>query len=399
MYEFKMPSLGADMDSGKLVSWLVKPGDRVKKGDVVAVVETQKSAVDVEVWQEGVVEKLVVEPGPEDIPVGTVLAVLKTEGETTKLPSATSEPLSAPPPVSWPPAKSLEPSLPEISAEASQPRPKISPAARRRAEEYHLDLSRLRGSGPQGAIVLEDVEAAIAGQTPTPSSSTAVDKQGAMRQAIASAMEKSHREIPLFYLESEITMERALSWMEAQNQDRPPKERLLPIALLLKAVALGLRDVPEFNGYYLDGTFRQGQGIHIGVAVSLREGGLMAPAIHDVDRKDLFEIMGGIQDLVKRVRSGGLRGAELKDPTITVSSLGEEGVEKVFALIYPPQVAILGFGKVYEAVRVENGAPTVRRVVTVVLSADHRANDGHRGAMLLNAIRRHLQEPEKWGGV
>lgn len=391
MHEFKLPSLGADMDKGKLVSWLVKEGDRVKKGDVIAVVETQKSAVDVEVWQDGTIEKILVQPGDADIPVGTVLALLRGEGEAAAAPpQAESVPKKAPAAASRPAVAAL--SLPPSGLGE---RAKISPAARRRAEEFRLDLAKLRGSGPEGAIVLEDVEAAIAAQTPVAAAGPQ-EKQLAMRQAIAAAMEKSHREIPLYYLESLIPMEKALTWMEAQNRDRPPNERLLTIALLLKAVAMALKEVPEFNGYYLKSAFQPGPGIHIGVAVSLREGGLMAPAIHDVDRKDLRQIMAEAQGLVKRVRGGGLKGSELTDPTITVTSLGDEGVEKVFGLIYPPQVAILGFGKVHEAPMVEEGAVVARRAIAAVLSADHRANDGHRGALFLNAVRRHLQEPEKW---
>lgn len=396
MHEFKLPSLGADMDKGKLASWLVKEGDRVKKGDVIAVVETQKSAVDVEIWQGGVIEKILVQPGDADIPVGTVLALVRGEGEVAEESPKAAE---APPPR---PAEVQAPTMlatPMARAPVADlgGRAKISPAARRRAEEFHLDLAKVRGSGPDGAIVLEDVEVAIAAQTPAAGLATtgALDKQLAMRQAIAAAMEKSHREIPLYYLESLIPMEKALSWMEAQNRDRPPQERLLYIALLLKAVALALKEVPEFNGYYLKGAFQPGAGIHIGLAVSLREGGLQAPAIHDVDRKDLRQIMADAQGLVKRVRSGGLKGSELTDPTITVTSLGDEGVEKVFGLIYPPQVAILGFGKVYQAPVVEEGQVVARRAITAVLSADHRANDGHRGALLLKAIHRHLQEPDK----
>lgn len=372
-----MPSLGADMDTGKLVEWKVKAGDAVKKGQIIAVVETQKSAVDVEVWHEGIVERLLVEPGEASIPVGTTLALLRTEGEAAPPPEAATTPPPAAP---------------------STPRPaKVTPAARRRAEEFHLDLNRVQGSGPEGAVVLEDVERLLAGQTPSAGAAppASPDKSSAMRQAIAAAMEKSHREIPLFYLETQIPMERALAWMEAENSRRPPPERLLYIALLLKAVARALRELPEFNGHYLRGAFQPGAGIHLGVAVSLREGGLMAPAIHDADQKDLRQIMQEVQDLVKRVRSGGLKGSELTDPTITVTSLGEEGVEKVFGLIYPPQVAIVGFGNVYAAPVVAAGRVEAQRVVTAVLSADHRANDGHRGALFLRAIGRQLQEPEK----
>lgn len=366
-----MPSLGADMDSGKLVEWKVKVGDRVKKGDIIAVVETQKSAVDVEIWHEGTLEALLVEPGEADIPVGTPLARLRVEGEEEKVREI--------------PKQIISPQSPSPVG-----RPKISPAARKRAEEFNIDLTKVASSLPGGVITLEDVERTISGQTPAPGV-----KQLSIRQAIAAAMEKSHREIPLYYLETQFSMERALTWMEEQNRERPPPERLLYIALLLKAVALSLKEVPELNGHYLNGAFQPGPGIHLGVAVSLREGGLMAPALHDVDQKPLMQVMREALDLVKRVRTGGLRGSELTDPTLTVTSLGEEGVEKVFGLVYPPQVAIVGFGKIYPGAAVEEGKVVPRRVIAATLSADHRASDGHRGGLFLNAMNRYLQEPEK----
>jgi pyruvate dehydrogenase E2 component (dihydrolipoyllysine-residue acetyltransferase) len=378
MYEFKMPSLGADMDSGKLVQWLVKPGDRVKKGDVIAVVETQKSAVDVEIWKNGIIEKLLAEPSEENIPVGRALALVKID-------EAEEEESLAPPPIA----------TPSRSAEAQ--RLHVSPAARKLAEQFHLDLVKVKGSGAEGAVTLADVEQAIAAQTPSMGVSPPLvaDKKSAMRRAIATAMERSNREIPHYFLETTISMSRALEWMEAENLKRPPPERILYIALLLKAVALALKKVPELNGFYLNGAAQVSEAIHVGVAVSLREGGLMAPALHNTDQKTLTELMTQLQDLVQRVRTGGLRSSELTDPTITVTSLGEEGVEKVFGLIYPSQVAIVGFGKISEEAVVESKKVVSRRVIHATLSADHRVTDGHRGALFLNSLGGLLQEPEK----
>jgi len=221
------------------------------------------------------------------------------------------------------------------------------------------------------------------------------DKNNLMRQAIAAAMSKSKREIPHYYLETTLAMTRTLDWLTARNRDRPPTERLLYIVPLLKAVALTLKEIPELNGFYINGTFQPSASVHVGLAISLRQGGLLAPAIHDVDQKDLDQLMRELQDLVRRVRAGSVRSSELTDPTVTVTSLGEEGVEKVFGVIYPPQVALVGFGKIVEVAVPEDGKIVARRVLSATLSADHRASDGHRGATFLAALNRWLQTPER----
>jgi pyruvate dehydrogenase E2 component (dihydrolipoamide acetyltransferase) len=235
--------------------------------------------------------------------------------------------------------------------------------------------------------VRADVERLI-GAPPAP------DRHEAMRQAIAAAMARSQREIPHYYLETRIDLGRARAWLEAENARRPVTERVLLQALLLKAVALALRDVPDFNGFWQAGRFVPGAGIHVGVAIALRGGGLIAPAIHDADRLPLPALMGALRELVARTRAGTLRGSELTDGTVTVTSLGDLGVEKVFGVIYPPQVALVGFGRPHEAPWAENGLLGVRTVVDTTLSADHRATDGIRGARFLDAVRRRLSEPE-----
>ena len=193
-------------------------------------------------------------------------------------------------------------------------------------------------------------------------------------------------------------MRAALAWLRTENEKRPMTERLLPVVLLLKAVALALRDVPELNGYWIDGGFRKGTGIHVGCAISLRGGGLIAPALHDADGTELGTLMRRLQDLVARARAGSLKSSELADPTITVTNLGDQGVEAAFGIIYPPQVALVGFGTIAERPWVGPGAPgtiEARPVLTATLSADHRATDGHRGGVFLSAIDRLLQVPEK----
>jgi pyruvate dehydrogenase E2 component (dihydrolipoamide acetyltransferase) len=214
-----------------------------------------------------------------------------------------------------------------------------------------------------------------------------------MRRAIAAAMARSKREIPHYYLSHTIDIGAAEEWLAAQNADRAPAERLLMGALFVKAVALAARDYPEFNGFYSDGAFKPSQSIHAGVAIAVRGVGLAAPAIHDADNLESFTLMAKMRDLVTRVRSGRFKSSEIADPTITITSLGDRGVEAVWGVIYPPQVAIVGFGRVITRPWIANGDLTARPTVRVTLAADHRASDGHRGALFLERIGELLADP------
>jgi pyruvate dehydrogenase E2 component (dihydrolipoamide acetyltransferase) len=391
MLEFRMPSLGADMEAGTLVEWRIAPGDTVTRGQVVAVVETEKGAVDVESWQAGVVARLLVPVGTK-VPVGTVLATLEgTAPAPTPAPPAPPAPVVTPAPV--PPPTPAPPPMPTGA------RVPASPAARRRAHEQNVDLATVHGSGPHGEITVADVERSAAPSTPAPAvpaeaQPVSPDRGAAMRQAIAAAMTRSKREIPHYYLGASIDMGPALSWLREQNLSRPVSARLLPIALQLKAVALALRETPELNGFWTDGAFRPGTGVHVGVAISLRRGGLVAPAIHDLDKMTVGDVMQALSDVTLRARESRLRASELSDPTITVTSLGERGVETVFAVIHPPQVAMVGFGTTLERPWAIDGLLGVRPIVMASLAADHRVSDGHRGARFLAALVDLLQHPE-----
>jgi pyruvate dehydrogenase E2 component (dihydrolipoamide acetyltransferase) len=273
----------------------------------------------------------------------------------------------------------------------------MTPAARRRAAELGLDPHAVRCTAPDGTVSLADVEAAASrgpAVTPVRRAPRLGFDPAEMRKAIAAAMARSKREIPHYYLTQTIDLRRALIWLEDANRERPPTERLLPAVLFLKATALALCKVPELNGFWQEDAFLPGAGIHVGWAIALRGGGLIAPAVHDADRKSLGEPMTALRDLVQRARTGGLRSSELTDPTITVTSLGERGAETVIGVIYPPQVAIIGFGRIVERPWAVDGALAVRPVVSLSLAADHRASDGHRGGPLLAEIERLLQEPE-----
>jgi len=208
-------------------------------------------------------------------------------------------------------------------------------------------------------------------------------------------MSKSKREIPHYYLSSTIDMTNSLGWLETYNRERPPEERLLPAVLLLKATARALADVPELNGFWLEGGFRPGPGVHLGWAIALRGGGLVAPAIHDADRRSLPELMAALRDLVARARGGGLKSSELADATATVTSLGERGAEADWPVIYPPQLAMIGFGRIVVRPWIDaEGGLCARPLVRLTLAADHRASDGHGGSRLLAAIEDQLGKPE-----
>lgn len=371
MADFVMPALGADMTAGQLLLWRKNVGDRIERGEIIAEVHTDKADIEIESFTAGVIEKLLIEPGSE-VPVGTVIALIRADGEEAKLTEAA-------------PVVSIKP--PETA------RIKISPVAKKLAEEFGIDPATVKGTGPGGRITREDVEKAKPVKTVSPE--VPVSRPTGMRQIIAAAMARSKREIPHYYLSTQIDLHRAMSWLAAENQKRTVEDRLLYGALLIKAVALALREVPELNATWSDDDITTHSSIHVGVAISLRQGGLIAPALHDADKKSIGELMKSFSDLVKRARAGRLRGSELSDSTITITSLGEQGVETVFGIIYPPQVALVGFGKVVERPWVADGRIVARPVITATLSADHRVSDGHRGGLFLAAVDRLLQEPEK----
>ena len=391
MIEFKMPSLGSDMTEGKLLEWKIKRGDAVKRGDVVAVVDTSKAAVEVEIWQAGTVQELITEPGTT-VPVGTVMATLAAPGEAVA---------------------ALEKRPEKPAEERPQPRRRISPAARKHAEDRGVNLDAVEGTGPGGAVTVEDVERAVkkppfeeklvAKPAPAPALAPAAEKKppptsdraSEMRKAIAAAMARSKREIPHYYLSQSVPLARATEWLEAENARRPITERVLMAVLQLKAVALACMKFPDMNGFFRDGAFAPGPSVHAGVAISLRQGGLVAPAIHDTQELPLPELMKSLADLVRRARAGSLRSSEMSDPTITITNLGEGGVETVFPIIYPPQVAIVGFGTIARRAWILDNDIRLVPMVTASLGADHRVSDGHRGALFLAEIARLLQEPEK----
>jgi pyruvate dehydrogenase E2 component (dihydrolipoamide acetyltransferase) len=329
MGDFRLPSLGADLEHGKLVEWLIGPGDHVSPGDSVAVVETALTTLDVETQQEGQVTELLVDIGTT-VPVGTpMVRIMETEEDAVRR-APVSDPLSDP--------------LSEAQSEAK---------------------------------------------------SEAQDRVSTLRRAIGSLMSRSKKSIPHYYLSTTLDLRAALEWMQQVNQQRPVASRLVHSALLLKATALAAREIPEVNGFFTDGIFRPSSSVHLGVAVALRHGGQVAPAIHDADTLPLDVLMQRLRDLVGRARAGRLQRAEMADPTITVMNLGDLGVEAVFGVIYPPQVAMVGLGRMVEQPWAHDGLLGVRPAVAATLSADHRVSDGLRGGRFLARIDELLQKPEE----
>ncbi|HET9731372.1 MAG TPA: dihydrolipoamide acetyltransferase family protein [Acidimicrobiales bacterium] len=373
MGTFRMPSLGADMDSGTLVEWRVGPGDPVRRGDIVAVVDTEKSTIEVEVFEDGVVGELLVAEGVE-VPVGTPLAAIRSGPESTTSTAAT-------------PDKGFV---------------RASPRARRLAAESGADLSALAGSGPGGAVVEADVPIP-ASEPRRPSSARAPERSPArsetLRRAVGSLMARSKREVPHYYLALSVDMSTAMTWLADTNADHPVTERILPAAMLLRATALAARHNPKLNGFWRQNGFEPAPSVHLGVAVALRGGGLVAPALVNADRLPLSAVTPALKDLVDRARTGRLRSSQVTEATITATSLGDLGVDEVFGVIYPPQVALVGFGRIHDAAWAARGMLGVRPVVRVTLAADHRASDGQEGAHLLSAIDRLLQNPDHLEGA
>lgn len=410
--DITMPSLGADMTEGMLVEWLIKVGDKVKHGDVIAVLETQKGAIDMEVYHDGIITELLVQP-VNTVAVGTVLARLEEENtDQAAVNQADQAPnLNRDMPIaeisSLKSSVSSGQSLPRSKKTITEPVKKntatdflyASPIVRQIAKTQQLDLSTVKGSGVNGAILLQDIENQIIPPSGKNSRHSKDEKLANMRNAIAAAMSQSKQKIPHFYLSLDIPLNKAQQWLQQVNQAKSPQEHILLIALLLKATASALRKYPQLNGFYRNDGFVKANEINIANVISLRTGGVVVPAIANVDQMSVDEIMQAIRDITYRSRaieSGErLRSSELSGATITTTNMGERGVDSVFGIIYPPQVAILGFGRVKKVPRVSEEKISIGEQFTVCLSADHRVVDGMLAAKFLNVFAKKLQRPEQ----
>jgi pyruvate dehydrogenase E2 component (dihydrolipoamide acetyltransferase) len=398
MSEFVMPSLGADMEDGVLVEQLIAPGDVVTRGDIIAAVETQKGAIEIEVFEDGVLDKWLIPIGTT-VPVGTPIAIIREKDAASKpRQPEIRKPVEVIPVAAEPDQTTIdvaeERNIPEAPRSPPMPddvttaiRQRVTPAARRKAAQEGINLADFESDD---VISLEDLEATSEPSDHPPDSTSSMS---AMRQAISAAMTRSKREIPHYYLSDTIDLSAADEFIKAHNADLPPDARLVIGALYIRALALAAHSFPEFNGFFENESFTQSTEIHVGMAINLRSG-LVAPAILDADIGDLDDLMHRLLDLVTRVRQGRFRARELSDPTITLTSLGDRGVSQITGVIFPPQVAILGIGTPQLRPMIVGGKTVPRNTATITLAADHRVSDGHRGARFLRTIIDHLQKPE-----
>lgn len=370
-----MPSLGADMEAGILRSWRVKPGDSIKAGDIIAEVETQKGIIEIEIFSSGIIEKLLLQVN-EPVPVGTVMAIITEAGSVTM-------PAPAPIPVSI--------STTPVSEISEVTHVKASPLARKIAASKNISLSDIKGTGPGGAIIRADVEQLVV--KPELPKTTTPDLSLSIRQAVAAAMSRSNKEIPHYYLDARINMEACLDYMTRTNLERSVKNRILPVAFLIKAVALALRDAPDLNAWYTTEIERKDQ-INIGIVIALRTGGIIIPSINQADRKSIDEIMEKLTDLINRGRNLKLKSSEVSESTVSITSIGDGFTTTMLGIIYPPQVALIGFGSILEEAWAENGMVAARKVIHMSLAADHRATDGIYGNRFIGNVIHFLTHPE-----
>jgi pyruvate dehydrogenase E2 component (dihydrolipoamide acetyltransferase) len=417
--EVVMPQMGADMTEGTLVKWLKNEGDSVERGEIIAEIETDKANVEIEAFESGVFRKALAQEG-DVIEVGGLIGVIAAADEDISKyengaaptagaqPAADSSPAPAtslpiqPAPVDVPRPTAVEP-----RAAVASGRVRISPVARRIAEDHNIDIRTLTGTGPGGRIIKRDVEAAftvagsqVAGSPRMETGNVRSVAPSRMRQAIARRMSQSKREAPHYYLLLDVDMTSALEIRMQYNEAlatgdvaAPPDTKASINDMLVRAAALALRKHPEFNATIDESgaiTQHPQQNICIGIAL---DDGLIAPAILDAGSKSLAEIAGEAKDLIARAKNGKMRPPEINDGTFTITNLGAYGVETLIGIIQPPQTAILGAGSVMPQSAVRDGQVVVRQVMKVALSADHRATDGAQGAQFLSELRRLLENP------
>ncbi|CAN7269205.1 pyruvate dehydrogenase complex dihydrolipoamide acetyltransferase [Bosea sp. LjRoot9] len=433
-----MPALSPTMEKGNLAKWLKKEGDTIKSGDIIAEIETDKATMEVEAVDEGILAKILVPDGTADVAVNEIIGVIAAEGEDVKAvaapakaeaPKAEAAPkAAAPAPTAEAPKASEAPKAAAPAASASGERPFASPLAKRLAKEAGLDLGKIQGSGPHGRIVEKDIEAAKAGGTakaapsaapaaaPKPvaaplaagMSDEAVKKLFApdsyeevphdgMRKTIARRLLESKQTIPHFYLTIDCELDALLKLRAELNAAAPEKDgkpayKLSVNDLVIKALALSLRAVPEANVSWTENTMLKHKHADVGVAVSI-PGGLITPVIRDACHKTLSQISNEMKDLAARAKNRKLKPEEYQGGTTAVSNLGMFGVKDFAAIVNPPHATILAVGAGEQRAVVKGGQLAVATVMSVTLSTDHRAVDGALGAELMQAFKGFIEKP------
>ena len=435
-----MPALSPTMEKGNLAKWLKKEGDKVKSGDVIAEIETDKATMEVEAVDEGTIAKILVPEGTQDVPVNDIIAVLAGDGEDVKAAGAGAAP--APKPAEAPkPAAAPAPAAPTpapATAAAPAPTPQAaaapaktngharvfsSPLARRLAKEAGIDIARIDGSGPHGRIVARDVEGARSGKglkapAAAPSAAPAIapamsDKQilslfeegsyeivphDGMRRTIAQRLTAATQSVPTFYLTIDCDIGRLLDAREQINAAAPKDKEKKPLYKLsvndfvIKALAVALQQVPDCNVSWTEAGMVKHKHSDIGVAVAM-PGGLITPIIRNAESKSLSTISNEMKDLAARARTRKLKPQEYQGGTSSVSNLGMFGISHFTAVINPPQSTILAVGASEERAVVRNGKVEAAHIMSATLSCDHRAIDGALGAELIGAFRRLIENP------
>jgi pyruvate dehydrogenase E2 component (dihydrolipoamide acetyltransferase) len=427
-----MPALSPTMEKGNLAKWLKKEGDKIKSGDVIAEIETDKATMEVEAVDEGVLARIVVPEGTADVAVNEVIGVIAGEGEDARSVSAPAA-AAAPAKAEAPKAEAATP-VPAASAPvaAAAPsggnRPFASPLARRIAREAGLDLSAIKGSGPHGRIVEKDVEAAKKGggakAAPAPAAAPAAKPAPAplaagpsdeavkklfepgsyeeiphdgMRKTIARRLTEAKQTIPHFYCTVDCELDALLKLRAELNGAAPEKDgkpayKLSVNDMVIKALALALKAVPDANVSWTEGAMLKHKHADVGVAVSI-PGGLITPIIRDACHKTLSQISNEMKDMAARAKARKLKPEEYQGGTTAVSNLGMFGIKDFAAVVNPPHATILAVGAGEPRVVVKGGQPTVATVMSVTLSTDHRAVDGALGAELLQAFKGYIEKP------
>ena len=392
-----MPQMGYDMQQGTVVRWHKQEGDPVARGDVLADIETDKATVEFEAYVGGVLRKIVAQEGIA-IPVGDLIAVITGpdealpegllsrtgSGDTDDAPGGNRATTAAAQPVS-----TVTPAPP---AAAPGGEVRASPIARRMARGQGIDLAVVTGTGPGGRIVEQDVlnhlEAASQPSSDTASASAAPERVdlSRMRQTIAKVTSDSKRDIPHFYVSSEVDMTKATEMRGDLNEVLSTDSRVSVNDLVVKACALALQKFPKFNDFYHGGHLQMNPDINIGIAIAL-ESGLIVPGINGCQAKSLVEIAAASRDLIARAHSGTLRNEEYSGTTFSVSNLGMFDVDSFTAIIYPPHAAILAVGRVKKQPVARGGQVTVAQIMTATLSVDHRVADGAEAAQFIMEIK------------
>ncbi|MDA5193803.1 pyruvate dehydrogenase complex dihydrolipoamide acetyltransferase [Govanella unica] len=403
-FEITMPALSPTMEKGNLAKWLVKEGDVVKSGDVIAEIETDKATMEVEAVDEGTVGKILVAEGTSDVPVGTLIAVLLEEGETEVAVPAAAKKAEPQPKAEAPKVEAVVPKAVPVAPDDS--RVIASPLARRIAKQTGIDLTAVHGSGPGGRIIKRDLEETVAVAKPVPKA--AAPKAAAapvagqqdipfeeirlsgMRKVIAERLSESKRTIPHFYLTVDVTLDKLMALRKEINQDEGVK--LSVNDFIIKALAKALVAVPDANVQFHGDKLLKFSRADVSVAVAI-EGGLMTPIIRDAANKGIAAIGAEMKALAEKARTGKLMPQDYQGGTVSLSNLGMFGIRQFDAVINPPQAAILAVGAGEQRAIVKNGAIEIAMQMTVTLSCDHRAIDGAVGAQFLTAFKALIENP------